>query len=163
MNGHRVRIAQRGWHGAAPASHVDDVQVGVKLPWVELDGHRYDDLVSAAVRFADDEATLPELTLQVIGPVAIVYVDSDGEPLPGQQSEQLADDQCFDADTARPRSDAPLLPWHELDAWREVGRLIAAQGCDLEDEPAFSSCLDAWPSTPGRWCAPCRSLALLEP
>jgi hypothetical protein len=72
-----------GWAGRAAATDAEDVVVGVKLPWVELDGVRYTDVTSA--RFvADDEGVATcQLVLDVIGAVEIVYTDSKGEPLPG--------------------------------------------------------------------------------
>lgn len=73
-------------------------------------------------------------------------------------AEQQLDDQ-LDADRARTSA--------ELASWREVGQIIAREGCqsygvDDPDVPApTASCLNKWSTTPGRWCAPCRALALL--
>lgn len=82
MHGHRVRIAQLGWDGHHPAESAEDVQVGIGIHWVEIDGHRFDAVLRARVVAAHDEITAgPTLVLQLIGPVEIVYVDSDGNEI----------------------------------------------------------------------------------
>jgi len=82
VSGHRVRIAQEGWQQSEPARTVDEVQVGIGCWWVEIDGHRFDRVIAAQVCPADDEVTVPHMTLELLGSVEVVYVDRDGRPLP---------------------------------------------------------------------------------
>ena len=82
MNGHRVRVAQTGWNVDRPAETLDDVTTGLGVEWVEIDGHRFDRVISATVVASKDAVTLgPWLVVQVVGPVEIVYVDSAGAEL----------------------------------------------------------------------------------
>jgi len=58
---------------------LDDVRFGAKIPWVELDGHRFEDLTGAQVniRAGYDDATIASLTLDLVGPVEVVYLVGD--------------------------------------------------------------------------------------
>lgn len=78
-----LRIAQRGWNGSQGAETADDVTIGIGCWWVEIDGVRIERIVRAEIVAADDEISIPRLILDVADGVQIVYVDADGEPLPG--------------------------------------------------------------------------------
>lgn len=81
---HVVRIGQRGWTLDRAATSLDEVQCGVDLLWVEIDGHRFESVVDAKVGSIDWESvTVPAVTVRIAGPVEIVYCSPDGEPLPG--------------------------------------------------------------------------------
>ena len=80
----RVRIAMRGYSKVGPTEVVEDVIAGVKLPWVELDGHRIhagQGLISAEFNAAVDDLSVTNIVLTVSGPVELVYVDRLGLPL----------------------------------------------------------------------------------
>jgi len=79
----RVRIAMLGVGDGTVAETVEDVTIGVKVPWVELDGHRFEDIVAATFEAAGDGISTCRLVLEPIGRVELVYVDHDGDPLPG--------------------------------------------------------------------------------
>lgn len=76
----QIRLAQRGWNGFRPAATAEEVQQGVDLLWVEIDGHRFEDIVAATVR-ADRGIAVPTIELQLAGAVEIVYLDTNGEEL----------------------------------------------------------------------------------
>lgn len=78
----KIRIAQRGWASVVPAKTVEEVNCGVGLPWVEIDGYRLDEVISANFTTEDDKFTDLRFTIRVTGPVEVVYVDRAGEPLP---------------------------------------------------------------------------------
>jgi hypothetical protein len=82
---HKVRLAQRGWHHESAAKTAEEVEVGVDLLWVEIDGHRFSDVVSAEYRIAEG-VNVPVITVEVIGPVEIVYLDKDGNEFEGVTS-----------------------------------------------------------------------------
>lgn len=86
---HRVRIAQKGWKGSGPAESADDVAVGLGVLWVEIDGHRFEEVFEAQVVARHDEFTPgAALTFQLIGPVEIVYVGADGEELSSVEARE---------------------------------------------------------------------------
>lgn len=81
----RIRIATKALPkvGVHPDNmkSLDDVIGGVKIPWVELDGHRYDELTDAAieVKFGHSQFQENRLSFGLIGPVEIVYLHGDVE------------------------------------------------------------------------------------
>lgn len=84
----KVRIGQRGLARSSRAPEtVDDVDLGYRVMWVELDGHRFEDVVTVAFSAGGDEITTPSITLNLIGAIEMVYVGADGEPLPGAPAE----------------------------------------------------------------------------
>jgi hypothetical protein len=85
----KIRIAMKGWSKFGPAETADEVRIGVGVPWVEVDGHRITEVVKAEIKTTEDG--FQEVTVSLIGPVEIVYVGRDGEPLPGvhAQPEEL--------------------------------------------------------------------------
>lgn len=78
-----IRVAQLGWELSNQADTIDDVKAGVGCYWVEIDGVRIDRVIRVEWVAANDEVTIPRLVVDVAGGMEIVYVDSDGEPLPG--------------------------------------------------------------------------------
>lgn len=117
--GHRVRIAQEGWQSSWPASRQEDVSIGMMLPWVEIDGLRLHRVSSAEVRFAPDGFTVPQLVVNIIGTVEVVYVDEHGEPLPGETLTVSPDAVMgtYDGGTIRERPETigQLTVWQLLD------------------------------------------------
>lgn len=96
----RIRIAQTGWAFDRPARSVDEVNAGFGLWWVEIDGVRVRSILRATVEAVklgegpDGEPvpmpiTSPKLTLEILGPVEIVYVDETGEPLPASERVEV--------------------------------------------------------------------------
>lgn len=92
----RIRIAQVGWNFDRPARSVEEVNAGFGLWWVEIDGVRVKSILRAtveAVKLTErpdgttdvSPITSPTLTLEILGPVEIVYVDETGEPLPASE------------------------------------------------------------------------------
>lgn len=77
----KITIAQQGWAGSTPAKSLEEVRAGVKLPWIELDGHRLSDIAAVAFRAAGDEFGKATMTVELLGPVEIVYVGENGQPL----------------------------------------------------------------------------------
>jgi len=75
----KIRIATRavGKQGRVVET-MDDVQAGVKIPWVELDGTKYSDLVNATIEVDRSSVLRTAITFEFIGPVELVYVDGDG-------------------------------------------------------------------------------------
>lgn len=101
--GHRIRVGQLGWVRDRAATTVEEVEGGIGCSWVEIDGHRFDGVVAVDYRADENEITVPVVTVEVIGAVEIVYVDDDGEPLPGPRGGQVAGlGDRFDCETARP-------------------------------------------------------------
>lgn len=78
-----IRIAQRGWNRDRGAETAADVQVGVGVYWVEIDGVRIERVVRVEFVADEGEVTLPRLTIEVADGLEVVYVDGDGNPLPG--------------------------------------------------------------------------------
>jgi hypothetical protein len=78
-----IRVAQEGWVDCVPAKTVDEVRVGIGCYWVEIDGVRIDKIVRAEFVAAEGEFSLPRLVIDVAAGMEIVYVDRNGEPLPG--------------------------------------------------------------------------------
>lgn len=78
---HAIRIAMKGWHGSEQATTGDEVDAGVALPWVEIDGVKYGAITHA--EFHADKGAFNEtlLTIGFLGPVSIVYLDKDGNEL----------------------------------------------------------------------------------
>lgn len=74
----RIRIAQKGWNVSSAAETPDEILVGVRCMWVEIDGCRITDVISANVRVADDSATAAVLETRVYGPIELVYLLADG-------------------------------------------------------------------------------------
>ncbi len=78
----KVRLATRAvGKGVSDPTSMDDVRAGVKMPWVELDGHRFSDLAEARVEMAHNGVLHTFVTFQFIGPVEIVYLGRDGEEI----------------------------------------------------------------------------------
>lgn len=77
----KIRIAQQGWGHDGPAKSLEEVRAGVKLPWIELDGHRLSDIASVEFRAATTEFGMATMTVELLGPVEIVYIGADGQPL----------------------------------------------------------------------------------
>lgn len=82
-----LRIAMRGWQGAEEATHVDEAAVGLGVWWVEVDGVRVPEVISASFRAADEEFNEATVTLKLPARVQLVYVDGNGDPLPGDPVE----------------------------------------------------------------------------
>ena len=80
---HTIRIAQCGWHSDHAAETMDEVAIGIGVYWVEIDWHRIDDVCRVEFTADKDEFTVARMTMDVMGPVEIVYVNEQGEPLPG--------------------------------------------------------------------------------
>lgn len=79
---HKVRIATYGYRaGSGRAETLDEVTHGIRIPWVEIDGHRFDAITHAVIDLGKDDVTSVEVTVAVIGPVELVYVDADGNEL----------------------------------------------------------------------------------
>lgn len=78
-----IRVAQRGWNGSMPAETVEDVTAGIGCYWVEIDGVRIERVVRVEVVSDGQEVTVPRLVVDVCDGVQILYVDADGNPLPG--------------------------------------------------------------------------------
>jgi hypothetical protein len=76
-------VGQRGGDCAS----LDEVAVGVRCMWVELDGHRIDAIISATFTASvnPDDLASCHLTLDVLGPVELVYVNRDGDIIPGTE------------------------------------------------------------------------------
>lgn len=83
---HKIRIATYGHARGGRAASVEEVTCGIRVPWVEIDGHRFDAITHAVIDFGKDDLASCEVTLGVIGPVEVVYVDAEGDPLPGAPS-----------------------------------------------------------------------------
>lgn len=79
-----IRIGQLGWDRDSPAETVDDVTLGIGVYWVEINGVRIERVMRAEVIARDDEFTVPRIVLDIADGVQIVYVDRDGDPLPGE-------------------------------------------------------------------------------
>lgn len=79
----KVRIAMQGINNGDTPGTVEEVTHGVRMPWIELDGHRFQDVISARFEAGKDEVSSCELILRVIGPVELVYTDGRGVPLSG--------------------------------------------------------------------------------
>lgn len=77
----RIRIAQQGWAAVQAAKNLEEVKAGIRLPWVELDGVRLTDIASVEFSAGADEFGQARMTIELLGPVEIVYVGPDGEPL----------------------------------------------------------------------------------
>jgi hypothetical protein len=77
----RIRIAQKGWRGAEQARTLEEVQVGVTLPWVELDGVRFTDIAGVEFSASKDGFGEARLTIDLLGSIEVVYVGPDGEDL----------------------------------------------------------------------------------
>lgn len=77
----KITIAQQGWAGSQAAKSLEEVRVGLKLPWIELDGVRLTDITAVEFRAAADEFSTASMTVELLGPVEVVYVDKDGQPL----------------------------------------------------------------------------------
>ena len=58
--------------------------MGIGCYWVEINGVRIERVVSVEFKAADDEFTTPRLIVDVADGFQIVYVDNNGEPLPGE-------------------------------------------------------------------------------
>lgn len=78
----RVRVATRAVarEGGTPTG-IDPFVHGVGVPWVELDGHRFNAVTSVQVRFSATHFNETEIVLRCIGPVELVYVDGHGEEI----------------------------------------------------------------------------------
>lgn len=76
---HLLRVAQRGWDGPANAKSIEETHAGIEVAWIEIDGHRLDNVTKVEV-VMDEHFTTPVVTL--VARVEIVYVDKDGKPLP---------------------------------------------------------------------------------
>jgi hypothetical protein len=74
-------VAQRGWAGVDFADSVDEVRAGLNLEWVEVDGHRFEDVVSAELKAEEGFTTLH---VEFIGTVEVVYLGRDGQELGSQ-------------------------------------------------------------------------------
>jgi len=86
----RIRLAMQGYGQRGPATTMDEVTCGIRVPWVELDGQRISkDLISAEFRASDDGPTRTLLTVEILGPVELVYTDAKGVPLDPQASEEI--------------------------------------------------------------------------
>lgn len=70
-------IATDGVHATEP----ENIVAGVHCLWVELDGHRFEDVVSATFKAAEDSLVGCRLVLEPIGPVELVYVGADDQEL----------------------------------------------------------------------------------
>lgn len=77
----KIRLGQQGWKGSTPAETLDEVFVGLKLLWVELDGHKFEDVISAEFRADVDDIGQIGLVVKPIGSFEVVYVGQDGEEL----------------------------------------------------------------------------------
>lgn len=77
----RIRIAQKGWRGAEAAKTLEEVGVGVTLPWIELDGVRFTDIASVQFLATKDGFGEARMTVELLGSIEVVYLGADGEPL----------------------------------------------------------------------------------
>ena len=78
----------QGWGARGPAENSDEIVAGVRLPWIELDGHRISDgVVSAEFVASKEDISRCKLTLEIMGPIEIVYIDKDGHLFPGFSEE----------------------------------------------------------------------------
>lgn len=79
-----IRIAQKGITAdSGTARSLKEVVAGVAMQWIELDGHRFSDVISADLKIGPDEFMKTRLELEIHGPVELVYVDHEGEELGG--------------------------------------------------------------------------------
>lgn len=81
MKGHHVKVGTRAWGFDSSASNADDVRLGVGAEWVEIDGHRFEGVVAAEVVVDTDRFVVPVVTLRLVGPVEIAYLDDAGEQI----------------------------------------------------------------------------------
>ena len=85
-----IRIAQQGRSSDSIAESLDEFVAGYGVHWVEVDGVRWtaeQGLTEVDLRIAHDEFNGAVVTLHTFGPVEIVYLGVDGEPLgPGRRS-----------------------------------------------------------------------------
>lgn len=97
----RIRIAQRAWAGSHPADTLDDTVIGLAMPWVELDGHRFDQISHAHI--AIDSRGFPTITIGLIGLVEMVYLDSNGDVIGSVVTDPVTlDGTEFDGTSAVP-------------------------------------------------------------
>lgn len=86
----KITVAQRAiGPGGSFAKTIDEVTCGIGALWVEIDGHRTDEVRSVMLRMATDrddetggsrhEVTCP--TIEFFANVEIVYIDGDGNEL----------------------------------------------------------------------------------
>lgn len=75
----KIRIATRAWSGSSGVDRRSDTEVGVSIPWVELDGYRTADAIDAVVESGEGMTTV---TLTIAAAAEMVLVDGKGEILP---------------------------------------------------------------------------------
>ena len=75
---HVIRIAQRGWRMMQPADALDHVHTGLHVLWVEVDGHRMENVASVRL---DLQGGFPDTEIHLIGRVELVYLGENGEEL----------------------------------------------------------------------------------
>lgn len=78
----RISVGTRGWNGDCPATSVDEVDSGLGIDWVEVDGQRIKDVVSVRLEIVKGFAS-PVISVELLGPLTLTYLDEQGEPLPG--------------------------------------------------------------------------------
>jgi hypothetical protein len=100
-DGHRVRVAMKGWNRSQAATTPDEVSSGVMMPWVEIDGVKYDAVTHAEFHADEHDFSRLTVTIGVLGPVDLVYLGPDGEELVSEPGDVAGD--RFDSETMRER------------------------------------------------------------
>lgn len=79
MTSPHIRIAQKAWTGGGGYAETrEDAYAMVAIPWVEIDGRRYDSVIDARVEMAEGAA---RIALTLYGTAEIVLIGRDGTAL----------------------------------------------------------------------------------
>lgn len=81
----KIRIATKAWNYSVAAKSRDDARVGIGPMWVEIDGHRHDEVLSAVVETGESSTTV--VTVKFIAAAEMVLLNADGQIIP-QPEEQ---------------------------------------------------------------------------
>lgn len=76
----KIRIATKAWQGTGAASTRHETEFGIGPMWVELDGHRTSDLVSAVVETSEHGVSV--VTIKFLAAAEMVLVGPDGTIIP---------------------------------------------------------------------------------
>lgn len=76
----KIRLATSAWNGAKAAETYEDTEIGVRFPWVEIDGVRHTDVVAGRVE-VDNGNTFVSITF--LAAVEMVLLGPDGHILAG--------------------------------------------------------------------------------
>lgn len=127
----KIRVATRAvGKGGGKVETMDDVHGGLKIPWVELDGVKYDDVINATIEVQRGSMLRTQITFEFIGPIEIVYVDKDGVEIGSVSTYPGSIPQTLDCNTYI--EVPPEIEPGVIEASKESDRYILTGGGELK-------------------------------